>query len=208
MSQGQSIWVHLAVLGFLNEYHALFKTQYRQSYESGLPDESHFSNAESCAMKLLEPNFKSSFSLSCVQTSTFVQLVRLYHEKDRQVMFLKQSSNMVDVNPEKAPPILHYAKKAIKNYVEDLIQHPKHTKRDNYWIVAQRFYKDVYYMLQFHNFAVWIANRGCTLDSTCDMEFPGRLQKLWNQSLRPEGAIAESSASQEIWKQSLMWAEW
>jgi len=82
-SQDQSIWVHFAALGFLNEYHALFKTQYRQSYESGLPDESHFSNAESCVMKLLEPNFKSLFSLSHVQMSTFVQLVRLYHEKDR-----------------------------------------------------------------------------------------------------------------------------
>ncbi|CAM6042277.1 unnamed protein product, partial [Sphagnum compactum] len=204
-SQGQSIWDHLDELRFLNEYHTFFKTQYRQSYESGLPDESHFSNAESCATKLLDPDFKSLFSLSHVQSSTFVKLVRLHHEKDRQVMFLKRSSNMVDVNPEETPPILHFAKKAIKYYVERLIQQ---TNRDDYWIIAQEFHKDVYYMLQFHNFAVWIANHGCTLDSTCDMEFPDRLQDLWNRSLRPEGAIAESSLPQEIWKQSLIWAEW
>ncbi len=155
-------------------------------------------------MKLLDSNFKSPFSLSHVQNSTFVKLVQLHHEKDRQVMFLKRSSNMVDVNPEETPPILHYAKKAIKYYVQTLIQQ---TNRDDYWKIAQEFLKDVYYMLQFHNFAVWIANHGCTLDSTCDMEFLGRLHELWNWSLRPEGAIAESSLSQEIWKQSLLWAE-
>ncbi len=67
--------------------------------------------------------------------------------------------------------------------------------------------KDVYYMLQFHNFALWIANHGCALESTGDIMFQNRLQKLWNQSLTAEGAGAESLALQGIWKQSLLWAE-
>jgi hypothetical protein len=174
----------------------MFETKYRQSYESGSPDESHFSNAESCAVKLLELNFYSSLGLP------FINLVRLYHEKDREIMFLKQSSNIVDVN--ETAPILQYGKKAIDCYVKALVQH---TKDDDYWITVQGFYKDVYDMLQFHYFALWIANLGCTLNSTCDIPFQGRLQQLWNQSLMLEGASAESSTSQEIWKQSLVWAE-
>jgi hypothetical protein len=201
-SRGQSIWFHFSALGFLDKICTVSKTKYRQSYESGLPDESYFSTAQSCTLKLLEPNFYSSFSLSHLQTRTFVDLVRLYHEKDRQVMFLKQSSTIVDVN--EAAPILQYGKKAIECYVKALIQH---TKDNDYWIAVQELCKDLYYMLQFHNFALWIANLGCTLDSTCDIPFQGRLQQLWNQSLMLEGASAESSMSQEIWKQSLVWPE-
>jgi hypothetical protein len=203
MSGGQSIWVRSAALVFLGECYTLFKTMYRESYESGLPDESHFLNAESlCAMMLLEPSFYSSFSISHSQSCTFVDLVRLYHEKDRQVLFLNQSSNMVDV--DETAPILQYGKKAIECYVKALIQHTKH---DDYWIEVQELYKDVYYMLQFRNFAVWIGNHGCTLDSTSDIPFQGRLQQLWNQSLRLEGVNAESAVLQKIWKQSLVWAE-
>jgi len=204
-SLGQSIWGYAGAHDFLDQLHTHFKNEYRQSYESGSPNESHFSNAKSWAMKLLESNFYSLCPLSHWQTCTFMKLVKLYHEKDRQVMFLKQSSNirlLVDVN--ETAPILQYRKKAIKCYVKALIQHTKH---DDYWIAVQELYKDLYYMVQFHNFALWIASHGCTVDSTCDIMFPGRLQQLWNQSLMPEGASAESSVSQEIWKQSLVWAE-
>jgi hypothetical protein len=130
-------------------------------------------------MKMLEPNFYSLFSLSHLQTRTFVDLVRLYHE---------------------TAPILEYGKKAIECYVKALSQPTKH---DDYWIVVQEWYKDLYYMLQFHNFALWIASHGCTFDRTCDIEFPGRLQQLWNQSLMLERASAGSSVSQEIW--SSLW---
>jgi len=134
-----------------------------------------------------------------------MKLVELYHEKDRQVMFLKQSSDIwLLVNVNETAPILQYGKKVIEGFVKALIQCTKH---GDYWIVVQDLYKDLYYMLQFHNFALWIASRGCTLDSTCDITFPDRLEQLWNQSLMPEGASAESSVSQEIWKQSLVWPE-
>ncbi|CAK9855500.1 unnamed protein product [Sphagnum jensenii] len=201
-SWGESAWVQFAALEFLQEIHTDFRTKYRQSYESGLPDESHFSTAESCAMKLLEPNFYSPGSHSHSQTGTFVDLVRLYHEKDRQIMFSKQSSNAVNVNVTDF--IVQYGKKAIECYRNELIQH---AEDDDYWISVQYMYKDVYYMLQFHYFALWIASHRCTLDSTCDIPFPHRFQQLWNQSLMREGASSESSVSQEFWKLSLVWAE-
>jgi hypothetical protein len=197
ISLGQSIWVRYTGFGFLNELHELFRNEYRKSYESGSPDESHFSNAKSCAMKMLKSNFYSSCPLSHFQTRTFPKLVRLYHEKDREVMFLKQSPNLVDAN--ETAPILEYGRKAIDCYVKALVQY---TQDDDYWIAVQELYTDLYYMLQFHNFAIWITSHGCTLDSPYDIKFPHRLQQLWDQSLKSEGASAEFSLSQ-----SLVWAE-
>jgi hypothetical protein len=134
-----------------------------------------------------------------------MKLVELYYEKDRQVMFSKQSSNISPlVNVNETAPILQYGKKFIECLVNALIQH---SNQNEHWIFVQDMYKHLYYMLQFHNFALWIASRGCTLDSTRHITFGGRLEQLWNQSLMPEGASVESSVWQEIWKQSLLWAE-
>jgi hypothetical protein len=202
---GPSVLKKVAASDISDLAHAHFKTKYRQSYESGSPDESHFSNAKSWAMKFLESNRYSVYPQTHWQAQPFMKLVELYHEKDRQVMFLKQSSNIRPlVNVNETAPILQYGKKVIECLVKALIQH---TKQNDYWIFVQDLYKGLYYMLQFHNFALWIASRGCTLDSTCDIMFRGRLEQLWNQSLMPEGASVESSVSQEIWKQSLLWAE-
>lgn len=130
-----------------------------------------------------------------------MELVRLYHEMDRQVMFLKQLSNIgFLVNVNEIATILHYA----ECFAKSLMQYSQHCE---YCIAVQEYMKDVYYMLQFHNFASWIANHGCALESTGDVMFQNRLQKLWNQSLTAEGAGAESLALQGIWKQSLLWAE-
>lgn len=52
------------------------------------------------------------FAICNCDSLDIMELVKLYHEKDRQVMFLKQSSNIglpVDVN-EIAPAILHFGK--------------------------------------------------------------------------------------------------
>jgi hypothetical protein len=87
--------------------------------------------------------------------------------------------------------------------VKALVQH---TEDDDYWIVVQELYKDLYYMLQFHNFALWIESHRCTPSETF-IEFPYRLQQLWNQTLISEGASMQSAVSQKIWKQSLVWAE-
>jgi hypothetical protein len=130
-----------------------------------------------------------------------MNLVRLYHEKDREVMFLKQSSN---VDFEEKALILRYAESATHCYVEELLRRRKH---DDYWVVAQGFFSDFYYMLQFHYFAKWIASRACTLPRTGDIEFTPRLQQLWNQSLKSEPRSVASSMSQKNWKQSLVWAE-
>ncbi|CAK9209342.1 unnamed protein product, partial [Sphagnum troendelagicum] len=171
----------------------------RQSYEAGSPDESLFSSAKSWAEILQES--KNYSSLSQWEPRNFVRLDQLHHEKDREVMFVKQSPNMGNVNT--TTPIVDYGRKAIECYVKALCQPTKH---DDYWIAMQELYKDVYYMLQFHNFALWIRSHECTLGSTIDIEFPDRLQQLWNQSLMTEGSSADSM-SQEILKQALVWAE-
>jgi hypothetical protein len=158
ISRGQSIWGQVVARAFLDKLLTDFKIKYRQSYESGSPDESHFSSAESWAEKLQESNYYSVCPLSQWQPRNFMKLVRLHHEKDRQVMFLKQSPNMV--NERERAPILEYGRRAIECYVKALVQH---TEDDDYWIVVQELYKDLYYMLQFHNFALWIESHGCTL---------------------------------------------
>ncbi len=195
-SRDQSQSVGFPAIKFLDKLHRDFKTEYRQSYESGPPDESLFLNAKLCVMKMPKEDLNGLYPIDHSRTLIFMYLVRLYHEKDRQVMFSKQSSNF-DV--ENLAPILQYGENAIECYVKSLI---RHTKYDDYWIVEQHTCGGLFYMLQFHNFAIWIGSHGCTLESTCDINFPDRLQHLWNQSL-----MSESSMSQEIWKQSLMWAE-
>jgi len=194
-------WVNSDKFQFLLKICTTSKTKYRQSYESGSPDESHFSTANACAMKLLEPNLFPRTD-STFEAHAFLNLVRLHHEKDREIMFLKEPrKNIVNVN--EAAPILLYGKRAINCYVQSLV---KHANDEDYWITVQGFYKDVYDMLQFHYFALWIANLGCTLNNTSEA-FRGRLQLLWYQSLLLEEKCADSSLRQEIWKQSLMWAE-
>jgi hypothetical protein len=155
----------------------------------------------SSAEKLLESNYYSLWPLSQWQPRNLMKLVRLYHEKDRQVMFLRQAPNMANKREEAC--ILDYGRRAAECYVKALVQH---TKSDDYWIVVQGVYKDLYYMLQFHNFALWIENHGCTLGKF-GIQFPDRLQQLWNQSLMSEGESMESAVWQEIWRQSLVWAE-
>ncbi|CAK9867312.1 unnamed protein product, partial [Sphagnum jensenii] len=200
-SWGQSLWGRVEVPHFLEKLHTDFKIKYRQSYERGSPDESLFSSAESWA-EILRESKNYSLSLSQWEPRNFVRLVQLYHEKDREVMFLKQSPIMGDVNT--TAPVVEYGRKAIECYVKALCQHTEH---DDYWIAVQELYKDVYYMLQFHNFALWIRSHECTLGSTINIQFPDRLQQLWNQSLMSEGASADSSRWQEILRQSLVWAE-
>jgi hypothetical protein len=169
------------------------------SYESGSPDAKLFSSAESWAEVLRKS--KNYHCLSLWQCHCFVRLVRLYHEKDREVMFVKQSPVMGDVNS--AAGIVEYGRKAIECYLKVLCQPTKH---DDYYIAMQKLLNDVYYMLQFHNFALWIRSHKCTLDSTFNIKFQDRLQQLWNQSLMSE-MLRANSTSQEIWKQSLLWAE-
>jgi len=121
-------------------------------------------------------------------------------------MFLKQSSNIGlpdDVN-ETAPAILHYGRQAAERRAKLLLQYKQHRED---WIAVHEMYREVYYLLQFHNFASWIAHHGCTLESTDYITFPNRLQKLWSQSLMAEGAGAESLVLKGFWKQSLVWAE-
>jgi hypothetical protein len=196
---GESLYGRFFVPAFVDQIHTDFKIKYRQSYETGSPDESLFSSAKSWAEILQE---SKNYSFSQWKPRNFVRLVRLYHEKDREVMFFNQSPNMDDVNM--TAPIVEYGRKAIECYVKALCQPTKH---DDYWIAMQELYKDVYYMLQFHNFALWIRSHECTLGTTIDIEFPDRLQQLWNQSLMSEGVSADSSISQEILKQSLVWTE-
>jgi len=180
--------------------HTQFRAEYRQSYESGTPEERYFLNAELCATETLNnsetlgPNDRS-------RIVSLMNLVRLHHEKDREVMFLRESSK-VDV--EEKALILQYAKNATQRYVEDLL---RRTKQDDYWVVAQGFCSDLSYLLQFHYFAKWIGSCACTPPSTCDVQFTARLQQLWNQSLLSEPRSVASSMAQELWKQSLVWAE-
>ncbi|CAM6066784.1 unnamed protein product [Sphagnum tenellum] len=121
-------------------------------------------------------------------------------------MFLKQSSNIglpVDVN-ETAPAILHSGKQAAECLAKLLLQYRQHREL---WIAVHEMYKELYYLLQFHYFASWIARHGCTLESTDHIKFPDRLQKLWSQSLMAERAGAESLVLKGFWIQSLVWAE-
>jgi hypothetical protein len=192
-SPAQSLWGEVVVHTFIDKLLTDFKIKYRRSYESGSPDESHFSFTKSWADKLLDLDYHSLYPLSQWQPCNFLKLVQLHHEKDRRVMFFKQSPNIV--NERESAPILEYRRKAIKCYLKAFIQHTDH---DNYWIVLQ-VYKDLYYMLQFHNFALWIGSHGCTL-SDYGIKFPDRLIKLWNQSLLTEGASMDSAVWQEIWK--------
>jgi hypothetical protein len=193
----------------VNEAYTLaerFRKIYRNSYESGLPNESHFLKAKSWIKKYQEITHDQRFAIANCDSLDIMELLKLYHEKDRQVMYLKQSSNIglpVDVN-ETAPAILHFGKQAAEHRAKLLLQY-KQRRED--WVNVHEMFKDVYYMLQFHNFASWIARHGCTLESTDSSDFPNRLQKLWSQSLMAEGAGAESLVLKGYWKQSLVWAE-
>jgi len=193
---GQSLCGQFFVLTFLDQYHTDFKIKYRQSYEGCSPDESFFSSAQSWAEILQQ--LKNYSSLSQWQLCNIVRHLRLYYEKDREVMFVKQTPNTGDVNK-----IVEYGREAIECYVEALSQPTKH---DDYWIIVQQLYIDVYYMLQFHYFALWIRSHECTLGSTSDIEFSDRLQQLWNQCRRIEESSADSTSG-EILKQSFLWVE-
>jgi len=172
------------------------KIKYRRSYERGSPVERYFLSAE----KLMNSNYYHVWPLSQWESLNLMKAVRLHHEKDRQVMFLKQSPDMT--NEREKGHILDHAREAVKCYVQTLVQH---SKSDEYWIFLQGVYKDLYYMMQFHNFSLWIERHGCTLDKF--LEFPDRLQQLWNRSLMSERVSMQSEDWQDIWKQSLMWAE-
>jgi hypothetical protein len=198
----------VAAFDFLVLSYAFFKTKYRQSYESGSPDESHFWNAIAWTIKMLQSNVYSLYPLSHWRPYAFMQLVELYHEKDRQVMFLNQSFNMrlLDAVNETAS-IFQYGKKVMDYFVKALTQRKKQSDISDFWINVQETNKDVHYMLQFHNFALWFANRRCTLASTCGITIQGRLDQYWKQSFVQEGESAGSMVSHEIWKQSLLCAE-
>jgi hypothetical protein len=149
----------------------LFQDKYRQSYESGSLNESHFLNAKLWTTKYQENTHDFRFAIGHCESLNMMDLVKLYHEKDRQVMFLKQSSNIglpVYVN-ETAPAILHYGKQAAERHAKLLLQYKQHCED---WIAVHEMYKEVYYLLQFHNFASWIAHHGCTLESTDYITFP------------------------------------
>jgi len=188
------------------ELAALFQDKYRESYESGSLNESHFLNAKLWTTKYHENTHDFRFAIGNCDSLNILDLVKLYHEKDRQVMYLKQSSNIglpVDVN-ETAPAILHSGKQAAECLAKLLLQYRQHREL---WIAVHEMYKELYYLLQFHYFASWIARHGCTLESTDGIEFPDRLQILWSQSLMAEGAGAESLVLKGFWIQSLVWAE-
>jgi hypothetical protein len=184
-----------------------FRKEYRKSYKSGSLNESHFLNAKLWTTRYQENTHDFRFAIYNCDSLNMMDWVKLYHEKDRQVMYLKQSSNIglpVDVN-ETAPTILHFGKQAAECLAKLLLQYTQHRED---WIAVHEMYKELYYLLQFHNFASWIAHHGCTLESTDDPpKFPNRLQKLWSQSLMAEGAGAESLVLKGFWKQSLVWAE-
>jgi hypothetical protein len=189
-----------------NKLAELFRDKYRQSYESGSLNESHFLNAKLWTTKCQENTHDFRFAIGNCDSLNSMDLVKLYHEKDRQVMFLKQSSNIglpVDVN-ETPSAILHNGKQAAERLAKLLLQYTQHRED---LIAVHEIYKEVYYLLQFHNFASWIAHHGCTLESSDDITFPNRLQKLWSQSLMAERAGAESLVLKGFWKQSLVWAE-
>jgi len=186
-------------LTIIERFHMHCKIQYRKSYQSGSPDENFFSSAKSWA-ELLRLS-KSYYCLPLWESRCFVRLVRLYHEKDREVMFVKQSPVMDDA--KSTAFIVEYGRKAIECYLKALCQPTKH---DDYWMTVQKLHNDVYYMLQFHNFALWIRSHECTPDSMIDIQFPDRLQQLWNQSLMFEESSA-AATSGEILKQSFLWAE-
>ncbi|CAM6033020.1 unnamed protein product, partial [Sphagnum compactum] len=122
-------WVDFPLSATLNEFHTVLRSEYRQSYESGTPVERYFLTAEACSTEVLN-NWDSLGPVDRTQIHTLMDLVRLHHEKDRQVMFLKQSSKS-DV--EEKAPILRYGESAIECYVKGLLQHTKH---DDYWILS------------------------------------------------------------------------
>jgi len=183
----------------IERFHTNFKIQYRESYESGSPDANFFSSAESWGELLQKSN--SYYCLPFWESRCFERLVRLYHEKDRKVMFVKQSSSMDDTNSTAF--IVDYGRKAIECYLKVLCQP---TKQDDYWMAMQKSYNDVYYLLQFHNLGLWIRSHECTPGSMIDIEFPDRLQQLWNQSLESEKSSVDSTTG-EILKRSFLWAE-
>jgi hypothetical protein len=183
----------------IERFHTHCKIQYRKSYQSGSPDAIFFSTAKSWA-ELLQ-KLKSYYCLPLWESRCFMRLVRLYHEKDREVMFVKQPPVMDDEKSLSA--IVEYGRKVIECYMKALCQPTVHV---DYWMTMQKLHNDVYYMLQFHNFALWICSHECTPGSTIDIEFPDRLQQLWNQSLAFEKSSADSTLG-EILKQSFLWAE-
>jgi len=172
------------------------KIKYRRSYERGSPVERYFISAG----EMIKSNYYHVWPHSQWRSLNLMKAVRLHHEKDRQVMFLRQSPDMA--NEREKGHILDNAREAVQCYVRTLVQH---TKSDEYWIFLQGVFKDLYYMLQFHNFSLWIETHECTLDEF--LEFPDRLQQLWNRSLLSERVSMQSEDWQEIWKQSLLWAE-
>lgn len=183
----------------------LFTHMYRQSYENGLPDESHFLNAKAC---LSSPQAKSPWQGSDLIFDAYTNcgMVFLYHERDRKVMVLKQSQSSNIGFVVNADEIVDYGKKALTGFTELLNGWTQHT---DCWINMQGRTNAVCYFLQFHIFASWIAHWGCTLgNSTDEIKFEHRVFQLWCQSVeKAERASPELWRLQKIWNQSLVWAE-
>ncbi|CAK9874389.1 unnamed protein product [Sphagnum jensenii] len=183
----------------------LFTDMYRQSYENSSPDESHFLNAKVC---LSSPLAKSHWTGSDLILDHYTNcgMVRLYHERDRKVMFLKQSQSS-NSGPINADEIVDYGKKALKAYTELLNGCTQHT--DDWINLQEKTNNEVCYALQFHIFASWIAHWGCTLEnSTDELKFEDRVWQLWRQSVeKAERAHPEFWRLQKIRNKSLVWAE-